>query len=124
MGPRMILVVEDDDGLRASIARLLHAAGFSSAEFASAEEALADPASEDAACVISDMRLPGKSGLDLLTELRARNVESPLILITAYDNSGLREEASRRCAAYLIKPLLGTELLNAVRVAIEPAAQQ
>ena len=120
----MILVVEDDDGLRASIARLLHAAGFSSAEFASAEEALADPASEDAACVISDMRLPGKSGLDLLTELRARNVESPLILITAYDNSGLREEASRRCAAYLIKPLLGTELLNAVRAAIEPAAQQ
>ena len=119
----MILVVEDDDGVRASIARLLHAAGFSSAEFASAEEALADPASEDAACVISDMRLPGKSGLDLLTELRARNVESPLILITAYDNPWLRGEASRRSgAAYLIKPLLGTELLNAVRAAIEPAA--
>ena len=75
MGARMVLVVEDDDGLRASIARLLHAAGFSSAEFASAEEALADPASEDAACVISDMKLPGKSVLELLTELRARNVE-------------------------------------------------
>jgi FixJ family two-component response regulator len=58
----MILVVEDDDGLRASIARLLHAAGFSSAEFASAEEALADPASEDAACVISDMSCSGKPG--------------------------------------------------------------
>ena len=47
-----------------------------------------------------------------------------MILITASDNLGLREEASRRCAAYLIKPLLGTELLNAVRVVIEPAAQQ
>jgi FixJ family two-component response regulator len=90
-------------------------------EYVSAEEALADPASEDAACVICDMRLPGKSGLDLLTELRARNLHSPFILITAHDSPHLREEAGGRCAAYLTKPFLGTTLLGAVRAAIGSA---
>ena len=69
-----ILVIEDDDSMRTSIVRLLRAAGMTCAEYVSAEEALADPASKDAACVISDMKLPGKSGLDLLAQLRARNV--------------------------------------------------
>lgn len=116
-----ILVIEDDDSMRTSIARLLRIAGMTCAEYVSAEEALADPASEDAACVISDMRLPGKSGLDLLTQLRARNVRSPFILITAHDSPRLRQEAGRRCAAYLTKPFLGTTLLDAVRAAIGSA---
>ena len=113
-----ILVIEDDDSMRTSIARLLRVAGMTCAEYVSAEEALADRASEDAACVISDMRLPGKSGLDLLAQLRARNVRSPFILITAHDSPRLREEAGRRCTAYLTKPFLGTTLLDAVRAAI------
>ena len=113
-----ILVIEDDDSMRTSIARLLRVAGMTCAEYVSAEEALADRASEDAACVISDMRLPGKSGLDLLAQLRARNVQSPFILITAHDSPRLREEAGWRCAAYLTKPFLGTTLLDAVRAAI------
>jgi FixJ family two-component response regulator len=116
-----ILVIEDDDRMRMSIARLLRAAGMKCAEHSSAEEALADGASEDAACVICDMKLPGKSGLDLLTELRARNVKAPLILITAHDSPRLRDEAGRRCAAYLTKPFLGTALLDAVRAAIGSA---
>ena len=113
-------MVEDDDGLRASA---LCTPGFSSAEFASAEKRWR-PCERRRGVRVSGIGLPGKVGARTATELRARNVDSPLILITAYDNSGLREEASRRCAAYLIKPLLGTELLNAVRVASEPAAQQ
>jgi FixJ family two-component response regulator len=117
-----ILVIEDDDSMRTSIARMLRAAGMRCSEHKSAEEALADPANEDAACVVSDMKLPGKSGLDLLTELRARNIQSPFILITAHDSPRLREEAGRRCAAYLTKPLLGTTLLDAVKALIGPVA--
>jgi FixJ family two-component response regulator len=115
-----ILLIEDDDSMRISIGRLLRLAGMTCAEHKSAEEALADPASEDAACVISDMKLPGKSGLDLLTELRARNMHAPFILITAHDSARLRDEAGRRCAAYLTKPFLGTTLLEAVNALIGP----
>jgi two-component system response regulator FixJ len=59
------------------------------------------------------------SGLELLVELRARGLRVPLILITAYDEPGLAQEAARRGAAgYLVKPFHGTALLAAVRAAI------
>ena len=80
---------------------------------------LADGVSADAAaCVVSDLKLPGMSGLELLSELRARGAGSPVILITAHDSPALRAEAARLgAAAYLAKPFLGSELLTAIRVA-------
>jgi len=116
-----ILVIEDDNGMRTSIKRLLGAAGLTSAEYVSAEELFAGDAVEDVACVVCDMKLPGKSGLELLAELRARGVKSPFILITAYDLPRVREEARLRGAAYLTKPFVGTELLDAITAAVEPA---
>lgn len=115
----MVCVVEDDDSMRQAISRLLVAAGFEVSAFGSAEEALAEPAGENAACVVSDLRLPVTSGLDLLTELHARGSHVPLILITAHDAPGLCDEALRRGAvAYLAKPFHGSALLDAVRAAI------
>jgi FixJ family two-component response regulator len=120
-GPK-VTVVEDDDSMREAIERLLDAAGFRCTAYASAEAMLADSASLDAACVISDLKLPGLSGLELLAELRARGGRAPLILITAHDTPGLREDAVRRgAAAYMAKPFRGTALIEAVRSAIEPA---
>jgi FixJ family two-component response regulator len=118
---RKVPVIEDDDSMREALARLLGAAGYESRTYASAEAFLADRAVEDAECVVSDLRLPVMSGLELLAELRARGLSSPFILITAHDAPGLREEALRRGAvAYLAKPFPGTTLLNAVRTALEP----
>jgi FixJ family two-component response regulator len=89
--------------------------------YASAEALLADNAGLDAACVVSDLKLPAMSGLELLAELRARGRRVPLILITAYDAPGLGGEALRRgAAAYLVKPFHGTALLDAVRAVIAP----
>jgi FixJ family two-component response regulator len=122
MAGKKVLVVEDDDSLRAAIERLLEAAGFQVVAYASAEALLAGAAAEGAACVISDLKLPALSGLDLLVELRARGGWPPLILITAYDVPGLREKAARHgAAAYLSKPFCGTALLDAVKAVIEPA---
>jgi len=116
-----VLVVEDDDSMRVAIERLLGAAGFACVAYASAEAMLAGGPDRDAACVVSDLKLPGMSGLDLLAEIRALGVKAPLILITAHDTPGLREEAARRGAAsYLAKPFRGTALLEAVS-AVEPA---
>ena len=118
---RMVLVVEDDDSMSEAIQRLLKAAGFECAAFASAEALLAGGVNEDTACVVSDLKLPGMSGLGLLASLRQRDVSPPFILITAHDAPGLREQAERcGVAAYLAKPFRGTALLEAVRAAIEP----
>ena len=119
---RNILVAEDDPSMREAIQRLLCAAGFESAGFLSAEALLAAGAAAHADCFVSDLKLPGMSGLELLAELRARGIRAPLILITAYHTPGLREEAERcGAAAYLIKPFRGTELLETVKAAIEQA---
>jgi len=115
-----VLVVEDDDSMRAAIERLLGAAGFGSAAYPSADALLAHGVDTDSACVISDLRLPGMSGFELLAALRERKISLPFILITAHDTPGLREKAiSCGASAYLPKPFRGTKLLDAVRAAIE-----
>ena len=115
-----VLVVEDDDSMREAIERLLSAAGFGCAAYASADALLARGVDKDSACVISDLRLPGMSGLELLATLRQRNISLPFILITAHDAPGLREKAMRcGAAAYLAKPFRGTALLDAIRAATE-----
>lgn len=117
--PAKVLVVEDDERLRGALERLLGLAGFRAAAYGSAEELLAGGFGEGAACVVSDLRLPAMSGLDLLAALRARGWRAPLILITAYDEPGLARKATGLGAAgFLVKPFHGTALLAAVRAAI------
>jgi FixJ family two-component response regulator len=110
-----VLVVEDDQGMREAIETLLDAAGIESASYASAEALLAGSAVDDALCIISDIKLPAMSGLDLLTALRARERSPPVIVITAHDCASVRADAARHgAAAYLAKPFLGTALLAAI----------
>lgn len=115
-----VLIVEDNASMREALQRLLGAAGFGTVAYESAEALLAVDAPTKTACVVSDLRLPGMLGLDLLAELRARGCEAPLILITAYDSPGRCAEALRSgAAAYLVKPFQGTALLDAIRAVVE-----
>ena len=116
---RKILVVDDDVSTLRALRRLLEEAGLPSAGYESAEQVLESKVYEDAACVVSDQKLPGISGLELLAALRARRVTSPFILITANDSPGTRAEARARGATYLAKPFLGAELLDAIEAATE-----
>ncbi len=116
---RKILVIDDDDSTLRALRRLLEEAGLPSAGYESADQILASEACEDAACVVCDQKLPGMSGLELLTALRARKMTSPFILITANDSPGVRAEASARGATYLAKPFLGPHLLDAIAAATE-----
>lgn len=114
-----VLVAEDDDGMREAIETLLEAAGIESATYASAEALLAGGAVEGARCVISDLKLPMMSGLQLLTLLRARGEKPPVIVITAHDEPGVRDEATRLGAvAFLAKPFNGIALLAAIDSAV------
>jgi FixJ family two-component response regulator len=115
-----VLVVEDDGSMREAIERLLGIAGFEPVAYSSGEALLAGGAGEGASCVVSDLRLPAMSGLELLVELRAHGVRAPLILITAFDEPGLAQKAKGLGAAgCLVKPFHGTALLAAVRAAIQ-----
>ena len=116
-------MVDDDDSMRAALYRLLGVAGFDPKVYASAEALLAEDADTQAVCVVADLKLPGLSGLDLLAAMRARREQVPLILITAHDVPGQREESVRRGAAsYLVKPFSGTELLETVNAVIASGA--
>ena len=122
---RKVLVVEDDDGLREAIEVLLEAAGIEATSYASAEALLAGHDLESATCIISDIKLPAMSGIELLTELRARGNAPPVIVITAHDAPGVCADAVRHgAAAYLAKPFLGTALLAAITSVTNPAGLQ
>ena len=121
---RIVLVVEDDDSVREAIGRLLDAAGFESTTYASAEALLAAGPLPGASCVISDLRLPTMSGLELLAQMRLLGDWPPFILMTAHDAPGLRKQALRYGAAgYLVKPLACGELLDAVQRVLELSKQ-
>jgi FixJ family two-component response regulator len=110
-----VIVVEDDQSMREAIETLLDAAGIESATYESAEALLADPTTQGARCIVSDLKLPGMSGLELMSVLRARGNESAVIVITAHDSAEVRGEAKRGgAAAYLAKPFLGSALLTAI----------
>jgi FixJ family two-component response regulator len=122
--PGRVLLVEDDDSVRMSMVRLLNSLGVSTASYASAEALLAVGLGAGDTCVVSDLKLPGISGLQLLAELRQRGCAHPVILITAYDSTTIRKVAEYNgVAAYLPKPFNGAALLAAIRTAIEPQRQ-
>jgi FixJ family two-component response regulator len=122
MSELTLLVVEDDDGMRHAIERLLDAAGFRVASFSSAEELLSESTASSAACLIFDVHLPGLSGFELRRVLARTGSTPPVIFITADDTPAAREEAGRlRAAAYLPKPFQGRELVAAVSRAVAPA---
>jgi len=111
----LVLLVEDDDSMREAVQRLLECAGLQCVAFISAEQMLAQRKFQDVTCVVSDLKLPGMSGLDLMGVLKAQGSCPPIIVITAHDAPGLREEAARRGAtAYLAKPFRGTALLDVI----------
>jgi two-component system response regulator FixJ len=110
-----VLVVDDDQSMREAIESLLDAAGIASTGYASAEALLAVGAVDDALCVISDIKLPAMSGIALLDTLRERGAKLPVIVITAHDARGVRDNALYHgAAAYLPKPFSGNALLDAI----------
>jgi FixJ family two-component response regulator len=110
-----IIVVDDDDGFRKGLERLLKAHGFSVAGYSSAEEfeTAADP--DAAACIILDIGLGGASGIELGNRLSAAGHTVPLIFITANDNEIVRRAAFNcGCLAYLQKPFPAAALIDAL----------
>ena len=115
-----MVIVDDDDSMRGALGRLLHAAGFECKAYASAGAVMADPGNAGSACVVSDLMLPGMSGLELTAAFCARRTRWPLILITAHHTPRLQTDAIRQgVAACLAKTFHGAAMIHAVVQAIE-----
>ncbi len=121
-GAIRVLLVDDNDEFRASTQWLLEDAGFEVAAFADAAALLAaldgGTAPSSAACILSDVRMPRMSGIELQQELRRRAVELPLIFVTAHADVPLAVEAMRNGAVNFIeKPFDPVTLVQALHAA-------
>ena len=115
---RVVAVVEDDASMRAALASWLRSAGFVTRTFASAEAFLQSPCLTGTAVVISDMGLPGMSGLELQQELARSGLEIRIAFVTAETTNfnAMRAQAvSAGAIAFLQKPFDGEQLLTALR---------
>ena len=116
---RLVAVIEDDESYRLAVQRLLKSAGLSVESFASAEAFLNSGQQNETGCLISDIRMPGMSGLELQSKLNSDRCPIPTIFITAHGDEKMRMQAMRGGAVkFLAKPFDGETLLEAVRVAL------
>ena len=116
----MVVVVEDDAGMRKALERLLRAGGLKAVLFSSAEALLGTDAAASAACLVLDIHLPGLSGFELRRRLTDLGHLQPVIFITAVDDESARDEARQlQCVAYFRKPFEGAALLEAIGRALE-----
>src|SRR3984893_11112349 len=117
---KLVAIVDDDHSVGGALQGLLKAVGVPSLAFASAEEFLKSGQQHDAACLITDIRMPGVSGLELQARLNGDQCRIPTIFITAHGDAKMRMQAMRAGAMdFLAKPFDDEALLESVRSAIE-----
>jgi two-component system response regulator FlrC len=110
-----VLLVEDDSDLREAISVTLRMGGIEFLAFETAEEALHDIDPEVDQLLVTDYRLPGMNGLQLLAQARQKNPQLPVVVMTAYADTQLAVQALKGGARdFLIKPFLPQQLLEVV----------
>jgi len=117
---RIVAVIDDDESCRTALKEMLRSAGLSALAFASAEDFLKSGQQRQTACLISDIRMQGMSGLELQAKLNADRCRIPTIFITAHGDEKMRMQALRAGAVeFLAKPFDDEALLERVRTALE-----
>ncbi|PAY10343.1 MULTISPECIES: response regulator FixJ [Bradyrhizobium] len=117
---RTILVIDDDPAMRDSLAFLLDVNGFAVTAFETAADFLDQLGSGAVDCVVSDIRMPGMTGLELVRKLKADAVACPVILMTGHGDVALAVEAMKAGAVdFIEKPFEDEVLLRSIRDALE-----
>ncbi|AJP71153.1 response regulator transcription factor [Sphingomonas hengshuiensis] len=99
----LISVIDDDGSLRRALVALLRSLGYEASGHASAEEFLATGEIDRSACVITDIQMPGMSGIDLKIALDERDTRVPVIMITARSEEALLARAAASGAACVLQ---------------------
>jgi len=121
---RVVHIVDDDEAVRQSLAFLLSSAGLAVRLYDSATAFLAGLASVKGGCLITDMRMPDMTGLELLHALKARACGLPAIVITGHGDVALAVEAMKAGAVdFIEKPFDEEAILHAVQAALERGSE-
>ncbi len=118
-GAQIVHVIDDDAAVRDSVRLFLVSEGFSVKTYPSAIEFLDALKSAPTGCVVTDIRMPGMSGMDLLAHLAARSLALPVIVVTGHADVPLAVRAMKQGAVDLLeKPFRAEDLISAVRKAL------
>ena len=116
MQNQTVLVIDDDAGMRRSVQRLLRLHGYASSTFESVDAFFAHANFRDALCVVVDVNLKGRSGIDVKRMLSSVNCALPVIFVTGGDCEVDRAEAlDAGCVAYIRKPVTARALIDPSR---------
>jgi FixJ family two-component response regulator len=115
----LISIVDDDESIRESTKGFVRSLGYQAAAFASAEEFLQSDSVDRTSCLITDVQMPGLSGVDLQRGLIAQGIQMPTIFITAFPEEEARARAMKAGAlGYLSKPFSEESLLECLSMAL------
>jgi FixJ family two-component response regulator len=116
----LISIIDDDRSVREAIQGLIRSLGYATAAFGSAEEYLDSDRIHDTACIITDLQMPGLSGIDLQRRLIADGHRTPMIFVTAFPSDRLRKHALDAGAfGFLSKPFNETSLIAWIDKALQ-----
>jgi FixJ family two-component response regulator len=118
--PHSVSIVDDDDSLRVALTTFLRSFGFIASGFGSVEDFLRAPEFLSATCIVTDIQLPGQSGIDLKLLLGITRPDVPVIMITARSEAALLASA-RSSGAYCLlqKPFAGDVLVRCIEGALD-----
>lgn len=120
----MVFIVDDDESVRKSIARLVKSIGLNAETFPSPQSFLDRKPYNGPCCLVLDVRMPGMSGIDLQRELEKSGLFLPVIFITGYGTVPMSVQAMKNGAVdFLPKPFKDQDLLNAIQQAIDKDKQ-
>jgi FixJ family two-component response regulator len=115
-----IAVIDDDESFRVALVESLSSLGYEANGYASAEEYIGSAGGRSFNCVVTDIHMPGMSGLELTQQLAAADSPPPVGLITARSDPNLAAKAAAVGAAFLLrKPFDINELVLCIRRAVE-----
>ncbi|MGF6261593.1 MULTISPECIES: response regulator transcription factor [Paraburkholderia] len=121
----VVTIVDDDEAVRIATANLVRSLGWNVRTFASAEEFLESGHVEDTSCLISDVRMPGMSGVALHARLRSQGNAPPTIFITAFPTPDLHAEVIENGALVLLeKPVAADDVVRWLRLALQEPPPQ
>ena len=120
----LLLLVDDDPAVLASLQFSLELEGFAVDAFASGEAVVARIKLARHACLVLDYRLPGIDGLSLLNLLRERGETCPAVIITSNPTRAMRQRTTDASAVLIEKPLLSDSLTTAIRLLIDGPTRQ
>ena len=114
-----VMIIDDDPEFRDSVGRLLRSVGLRTQQFSSVSDFLNAEPSDGPTCLVLDIRMPGRSGLELQRDLAAANRRVPIIFITAHADVPMTVQAMKGGAIeFLTKPFRDQELLDAVEAGL------